>query len=96
VTTVTWKMNNQILVIDGGRYQQTQVIVDSETAEYENILYSDDIRNLVGVFTCIVQNARGSNDKTISTNGKHCETINSYNIIPVHHLHTRGCYRECC
>ena len=77
VTTVTWKINNQRLVTDGNRYQQTQVIVDSETAEYENILYSNDVSNLVGVFTCIVQNARGSNNKTISTNGKHCETINT-------------------
>ena len=71
MTTVTWKINNQRLVTDGNRYQQTQVIVDSETAEYENILYSNDVSNLVGVFTCIVQNARGSNNKTISINGKH-------------------------
>jgi hypothetical protein len=66
-------MNNQKLMIDGNRYQQTQVIVDSATAEYENILYSDNIRNLVGVFTCIVQNARGSDNKTLSTHGKHCQ-----------------------
>ncbi len=74
MTTVIWKINNQRLVIDGNRrYQQTQVIVDSVTAEYENILYSDNARNLVGVFTCIVQNARGSDNKTVSTNGKHCQ-----------------------
>ena len=75
MTIVTWKINNLRLEIDGNRYQQTQVIVDSETAEYQNILYSNDTSNLVGVFTCIVQNVRGSNNKTISTNGKHCETI---------------------
>ena len=79
MTTVTWKINNQRLVTDGNRYQQTQVIVDSETAEYENILYSNDISNLVGVFTCIVQNARGSNNKTISTNGKHVKLA----LLPV-------------
>jgi hypothetical protein len=82
VTTVTWIMNNQRfnLVIDGNRYRQTQVIVDNATAEYENILYSDDVSNLVGVFTCIVQNARGSDNKTIliSINGKHYETISNY------------------
>ena len=71
MTTVTWKINNQRLMINRNHYQQTQVIVNSVTAEYENILYSNDIRNLVGVFTCIVQNARGSNNKTISINGKH-------------------------
>ena len=71
MTTVTWKVNNQRLEIDGNRYQQTQVIVNSVTAEYSNILYSNDLSNLVGVLNCIVQNARGSNNKTISINGKH-------------------------
>ena len=71
MTTVTWKINNQRLVIDGNRYQQTQVIVNSVTAEYENILYSNDVSNLIGVLNCIVQNARGSNNKTILINDKH-------------------------
>ena len=88
MTAVTWKINNQRLEIDGNRYQQTQVIVDSETAEYANILYSNDVSNLVGVFTCIVQNARGSNNKTISTNSKHAKL--SIVTIRYHHLHT-GC-----
>jgi hypothetical protein len=83
-------MNNQRLVVDGSRYGQTQVIVDSVTAEYENILYSDDTSNLVGVFTCIVQNARGSNSKTISTNGKHYGYYQYLPVgsIPVNNLHT--------
>ena len=71
VTTVTWKRNNQKLIIDGSHYQQTQVIVDSVNAEYKNILYSDNTMNLIGIFTCIVQNVRGTDNKTISTNGKH-------------------------
>ena len=89
MTIVTWKINNQRLEIDGNRYQQTQVIVHSETAEYANILYSNDISNLVGIFTCIVQNARGSNNKTISTNGKHAKL--SIIIAGYHHLHIYGC-----
>ena len=75
VTTVIWRKNNQQLSIDGVDYQQTQIIVNSENAEYRNILYSNNAGNLVGVFTCIVQNARGSDNMTISTNGK-LETIN--------------------
>ena len=70
VTTVSWRKNNRPLHIDGSRYHQTQRIVDSESAVYENILYSDNAEDLVGSFTCIVQNARGSNNMTISTNGK--------------------------
>ena len=70
VTTVTWKINNQNIRIDGNQYQQTQIIVNSENAEYKNILYSNDAGNLVGILTCIVQNAQGSDNKTISTDGK--------------------------
>ena len=70
VTTVTWRMNNQPLMIDDTRYQQTQMILDTENAVYKNTLSSDDNRNLVGVFTCTVQNVRGSDNMTISTNGR--------------------------
>ena len=70
ITTVTWRLNNQPLTIDGTRYQQIQTIIDTENAIYTNMLQSDDNRNLVGMFTCIVQNARGSDSMTISTNGR--------------------------
>ena len=46
VTTVTWKINNQNIRIDGNQYRQTQIIVNSENAEYKNILYSNDASNL--------------------------------------------------
>ena len=68
VTTISWRKNNQPLLIDGNHYYQTQRIVDSENAVYENILYGGDAGNLIGFFTCIVQNARGSDNMTISTN----------------------------
>ena len=70
MTTVTWKRNNQKLMIDGNRYQQTQVIVDSINAVYDNTLSSNDTSDLVGVFTCTVENALSSDIMTISTNGK--------------------------
>ena len=70
VTAVTWRLNNQPLTIGDTRYQQIQMIVDAESAIYRNTLQSDDNRNLVGIFTCIVQNARGSDSMTISTNGR--------------------------
>ena len=68
-TTVTWKRNDQPLVIDGNRYQQSQRIINTTTATYHNILSSNDRANLVGSFTCIVSNARGSANKSISTDG---------------------------
>ena len=67
-TTVTWRKNGQPLIIDGTRYQQSQRITDTTTATYQNIL-SSNAANLLGLFTCIVSNARGSANMSISTNG---------------------------
>lgn len=60
--------NNQPLIIDGITYQQTQTILDSVNATYENRLISDKV-NLVGSFTCTVENARGKAFKSLSTSG---------------------------
>ena len=68
-TTVTWMKDNQILQIDGRIYRQKQRIIHTSNATYENILYSDDAANLVGVLTCIVENARGRSEMTLSTIG---------------------------
>ena len=68
-TTVTWVKDNQILQIDGRIYRHEQRIINTTHATYENILYSDDAVNLVGVFTCIVENARGRSEMILSTIG---------------------------
>ena len=39
-------------------YQQSQRLVDAESATYESILFSDDVANFVGTFTCEISNAR--------------------------------------
>ena len=70
VTTATWRKDNKLLIIDEISYQSTQIIVDGENGVYKNILYSNDASSLVGVFTCTVENAHGSDSMTISTNGK--------------------------
>ena len=68
-TSVTWRRNSQLLLIDGSTYQQTQIIVNSEKAVYKNILHSNNAAGLVGSFTCAVHNARGSDSMSMSTNG---------------------------
>ena len=70
-TKVIWMKNNQQLIVDGTAYQQTQTIVDSVNAIIENVLISVNRTNLVGTFsfTCIVENARGKANKSLSTNG---------------------------
>ena len=50
--------NGQLLTIDGSTYQQSQRVLDTSTATYENVLSSADISNFIGTFTCIVSNAR--------------------------------------
>ncbi len=72
VNRVTWRRNNQLLMIDDTRYEQIQTIVDAKSVLYNNTLNSDSNENLVGIFTCIVQNIRGSDSMTISTNGRLC------------------------
>ena len=89
-TTITWRRNGRTLVIDGTIYQQNQRIINTTTATYENILYSIDSADSVGTFTCIVSNARGSANKSISTSGMHSlsELIGGYlsNYSPIHTL----------
>ena len=68
-TTVMWMKDNQILQTDGPIYRQEQRITDSDNATYENSVYAADAANLVGVFTCIVENARGMSKMSLSTNG---------------------------
>ena len=75
VSTVIWMKNNEILTIDGINYQQTQTLIDSAQATYKNILFFDNAANLIGYFTCTVQNTRGNSSKSLSTNGS-----NSLNI----------------
>ena len=68
-TNVRWTRSNQHVNIDGTIYQQSQTVIDTETATYETILTSNANANLVGSFMCQVSNARGSAYKSISTNG---------------------------
>ena len=67
-TTVIWRMNGASVIIS--LYQQSQRLLNTVEAIYENILYSDDIANFVGTFTCEVSNARGSDTQTTELNGE--------------------------
>ena len=51
-------------------YQQSQRLVNSETATYENVLSSNTIANFVGIFTCEVSNGRGSDTQATELNGE--------------------------
>ena len=73
-TSVTWRKNG--VPVNVSLYQQSQSVVDTETATYENVLFNDDISNFVGTFTCEVGNVRGTVQDTVELNGG-CVLLNS-------------------
>ena len=68
-TTVTWRKNGAVVEVDGTTYHQSQRVVDTTTATYDNILSSADIANFMGTFTCSVSNSRGGSDRSATLNG---------------------------
>ena len=66
-TTVTWRRNGVLL--NDSLYQQSQRVVNTQTATYENVLFSSDITNFVGTFTCEVGNVRSTAEDTVELNG---------------------------
>ena len=69
-TTVTWRKNGAVVEVDGTTYHQSQRVVNTRIATYENTLSSSTVANLVGTFTCTVTNSRGSSsDRSVTLNG---------------------------
>ena len=64
-TTVTWRKNGAVVEIDGTTYHQSQRVVNTTTATYENTLSSTTNANFVGNFTCSVSNSRGGGDRSV-------------------------------
>jgi hypothetical protein len=70
-TSVTWSRDNTPLVVDGTTYQQSQVIIDTNTATYQNRLKIAEnvIVDENGLYACTVSNLRGSNSSQIQIGG---------------------------
>ena len=66
-TIVTWSKNG--VLVNDSLYQHSQIVLNTTTATYENKLHSHNIEDLVGSFTCSVNNARGNDSMSISTKG---------------------------
>ena len=58
------------MLVNDSLYQQSQRVVNTETATYENVLFNDDITNFVGTFTCEVINVRSTAQETVVLNGQ--------------------------
>ena len=71
------------MLVDDSLYQQSQRVVNTETATYENFLFNDNVTNFVGTFTCEVSNVRGTARDDLELNGgccNLCELDCHYNI----------------
>jgi hypothetical protein len=68
-TTVIWRKNG--VPVNVSLFEQSQRLVNAESATYENVLYDDDIANFVGSFTCGISNVRGTVVETVELNGNH-------------------------
>ena len=69
-TTVDWLKDGQIL---GNEYKQQKKIINQTTAEYQSTLSLGRSRpdEVIGNYTCRVNNARGGDSKTIRLYGKY-------------------------
>ena len=57
------------MLVNDSLYQQSQRVVNTETATYENVLFNADVANFAGMFTCEVSNVRSSAEETVELNG---------------------------
>ena len=58
------------MLVNDSLYQQSQRVVNTVTATYENVLFNNDITNFVGIFTCAVSNVRSTAQETVLLNGQ--------------------------
>ena len=71
-TTVTWTKDGAVIT-PNTTHQQTQMIVDSVGGIYQNTLtiaQSVNGDNLYGLYSCMVENPRGSSNRTVYFYGK--------------------------
>ena len=60
-TTVTWRKNGAVVEVDGTTYHQSQMVVNTTTATYENFLVLlRDPDKVTGNYTCFVGNKRAN------------------------------------
>ena len=71
-TTVTWRKNGAVVEVDETTYHQSQRVVDTRTATYENTLSSgtNAMANFVGNFTCSIHNSKSGDHRQIVLIGK--------------------------
>ena len=70
-TTVTWSINDQLLIINETTYQQSKRITNTMNATFNNVLHiaNDNITNYIAKFECLVMNSRGNDSESFNPEG---------------------------
>lgn len=71
-TLVEWSLDESpIIVEEGSTYRSSQIITNTSTATYQNMLQilHEDPDNLYGVYACTVRNAMGTDYSQIRVSG---------------------------
>ena len=68
-TNVKWWKNDKLL---SDEYDQYKIVIDETISEYQNILSLDQKspEEVIGNYTCLVENTRGERNNTIQLNGE--------------------------
>ena len=71
-TNVTWRRDGVVITLNA-TYQQTQTIVDTVEGTYETVLTIDPSvgqSDIVGMYNCTVENARGVSSESVVVPGE--------------------------
>jgi len=70
-TNVTWMKDGGVITLNA-TYQQTQMVTDTTTGTYQNVLtIAESASEIFGIYGCTVENIRGTTYATINATGQH-------------------------
>ena len=68
-TTVTWRRDGVVITLSA-TYQQTKRLVDANTSTYQTVLTISPSSDIVGTYSCTVENDRGNSSGTVVIPGE--------------------------
>ena len=68
-TTLTWRRDGVVITLSD-THQQTKNLLDPVTGTYKTVLTIDPWSNIVGTYSCTVQNDRGESSRTVVVTGE--------------------------
>jgi len=72
-TTVTWRRDEVVITLNATTHQETKSVVDPVNGTYQTVLTvnsSVSWSDIVGTYTCTVENVRGESSETVVVPGE--------------------------